>query len=102
MKSLPKQWQNSDSVKQILYIILKVLIRAVKVCLLLNFSQCVKSYRHFSNFGSFTMSAQQIRSCHVAQDAILKIFHFVLILHLILGKVTKFLVEKLSTSKLST
>ena len=32
------------------------------------------------------MPAHQILSCHVTQDANFKIFYFVLILHLILGK----------------
>ena len=44
----------------------------------------------------FTMLAHQIWSHHVTQT---KNFYFFLILHLILGKVTKFLVEKLSTSE---
>ena len=35
------------------------------------------------------MPAHQIWSCHVTQDANLKIFYFVLILHLMFGKVTK-------------
>ena len=35
----------------------------------------------------------------MAQDANFDSFYFVLILHLILGKVTKFLVENLSTSE---
>ena len=34
-----------------------------------------------------------------ASKQISKIFHLTLILHLILGKITKFLVEKLSTSE---
>ena len=47
----------------------------------------------------FTMSAHQIWSYHVTQEAnFVFFFYFVLILHLILGKVTKFVVEKLSTS----
>ena len=46
------------------------------------------------------MPAHQIWSCHVTQDAKFRIFiYFVLILHLILGKITRFLVEKLSTSE---
>ena len=52
----------------------------------------------FVKFWLFTMPTHQIWSCHVTQDANF-IFYFVLILHLILGKVTKFLVEKLSTSE---
>ena len=53
-----------------------------------------------SIFGIFTMPALQIWPCHVTQEANFdKILFFFLILHLILGKVTKFLVEKLSTSE---
>ena len=52
-----------------------------------------------SNFGFFTMPAHQIWSCHVTQEANFEFFYFVPILHLILGKVTKFLVEKLSFSE---
>ena len=47
----------------------------------------------------FTMPALQIWSCHVTQEANFENFLFVSILHLILGKVTKFLMEKLSTSE---
>ena len=45
------------------------------------------------------MPAHQIWSCHVAKDANFKNFYFVLILHLISGKVTKYPAEKLSTSE---
>ena len=48
----------------------------------------------------FTMPAHQIWSYHMSQEANLENFYFFLILHLILGKVTKFLVEKLSTSEI--
>ena len=47
----------------------------------------------------FTMPALQIWPCHVTQEANFEKNYFFLILHLILGKVTKFLVEKLSTSE---
>ena len=47
------------------------------------------------------MPADQIWSCHVSQEANFEKFLFVPILHLILGKVTKFLVKKLSTSVVS-
>ena len=47
----------------------------------------------------FMMLALQIWPCHVTQEASFEKFLFFLILHLILGKVTKFLVEKLSTSE---
>ena len=43
------------------------------------------------------MPAYQILSCYVIQDLDFENFYFVLILYSILGKVTKFLVEKLST-----
>ena len=45
------------------------------------------------------MPTHQIWSCHVTQVVNFEFFYFVLILHLILEKVTKFLVEKLSTSE---
>ena len=67
---------------------------------LLNLSHCVKGYGHFCQIlALFTMFTHQIWSCHVTQDANFEKFYFVLILHLILGKVTKFLVEKLFTSE---
>ena len=47
----------------------------------------------------FMMPALQIWPCHVTQEANLEKNYFFLILHLILGKVTKFLVEKLSISE---
>ena len=71
-----------------------------KMCFLLNLSHCVKSYGHFCKTGAlFTMPAYQIWSCQVTRDANFEIFYFILILHLILGKVTKFPVEQLSTSE---
>ena len=45
------------------------------------------------------MPTHQMWSCHVTQVANFEKFYFVLILHLILGEVTKFLLEKLSTSE---
>ena len=61
-------------------------------------SKVMGIYVNFWHF--FTMAALQIWPCHVTQEADLEIFfYFFLILHLILGKVTKFLVEKLSTSE---
>ena len=47
----------------------------------------------------FAMPTHQIWSYHVTQEANFEKVLFVLILHLILGKVTKSLVEKLSTSE---
>ena len=52
-----------------------------------------------SNFGIFRMPALQIWPCHVTQEEDFEKFYFFLILHFILGKVAKFLVEKLSTSE---
>ena len=70
---------------------------------LLNLSHCVKCVKRYGDFcqilALFTISTYQIWSCHVAQDGISKNFYFVLILHLISGKVGKFLVETLSTSE---
>ena len=45
------------------------------------------------------MLALQIWPCHVTQEANFKKIYFFLILHLILDKAAKFLVEKLSTSE---
>ena len=52
-----------------------------------------------SSFGSFYNALSPNMIMSLDQDTNFKIFYFVLILHLILGKVTKFLVEKLSTSE---
>ena len=60
----------------------------------LNLNHYVKSYQHFCQIlAFFAMPAHQIWSCHVTEEANFEHFYFVLILHLILGKVTKFLVE---------
>ena len=47
------------------------------------------------------MPTHQIWLCHVTQVANFEVFYFVLILHLILMKIAKFLMEKLHTLKLS-
>ena len=47
----------------------------------------------------FTMLALQIWPCHLTQEANFEKKLFFLIVHLILGKAAKFLVEKLSTSE---
>ena len=60
-------------------------------------SKVMGIYVNFWHF--FTMPSLQIWSCHVTQEANFEIILFFLILHLILGKVTKFLMEKLSTSE---
>ena len=73
------------------------------MCLLLNLSHCVKCYEHFCQIlALFAMPAHQMWSCHVTQNANFVDFLFCPILHLILGKVTKLSVEKLSTSELSS
>ena len=70
------------------------------MCFLLNLSYCVKSYGHFCQIlalydaHSLNMVMPRDPRCKFR-----KIFYFVLILYLILGKVTKFPVEKLSTSE---
>ena len=102
MTSLPKQWKMRTSAKpNKLYIIGNVLMRAIQKCtFLLNLSHYIKSYGHLCQFlAFFTMPALQIWPCHVTQEANFKKIIFFLILHLILGKGTKFLVEKLSTSE---
>ena len=47
----------------------------------------------------FMMPYHQIWSCNMTQEANFQKMLIFIILHLILGKVTKFLVEKLSTSE---
>ena len=59
-------------------------------------SKVMGIYVKFWHF--FTMPALQIWPSHVTQEANLEKKYFFLILHLILGKAAKFLVEKLSTS----
>ena len=57
-----------------------------------------KVWAFLSNLATFTMPTHQIWSCHLIQKASFDFFKkFFLILHLILGKVTKVLVEKPST-----
>ena len=69
------------------------------MCFLLNLNHCVKCYGHFCQILALsTMPVDQICSCHVTQDASFCKYFF-LILHLILGKVTKFPVENISTSE---
>ena len=61
---------------------------------------CQKLWAFLSNLGSFydACSPNMVMS-HDPRCKFQKLFNFVLILYLILGKVTKFPVEKLSTSK---
>ena len=67
-----------------------------KIWLLLNLSQCAKSYGHFSQILAFFYARSP---WSVPKMQMSKMFYFVLILHLILGKVTKFLADMLSISK---
>ena len=71
-----------------------------KMYFLLNLSHYVKRYGHLCQIlAFFTTPALQIWPCHVTQKANFEKNYLFLILHLISGKVTKFLVEKLSTSE---
>ena len=102
MTSLPKTMENADlrETKQIIYHSKGVDESYPKMYFLLNLSYYVKSYGHLCQFlAFFMMPTFQIWQCHVTQEANFKKIYFFLILHLILGKVTKFLVEKLSTSE---
>ena len=102
MTSLPKTVANSDlrETKENIYHSKGIDESCSKMCFLLNLSHCVKSYGHFcqilalfrcllTKYGHVTLPKMQIS----------KIFYSVLILHLTLGKVTKFTMEKLSTSE---
>ena len=62
--------------------------------------RCFPSYGHFCEILAF-LRCPLIKYGHVTwpKKQISKLFYFVLILHLISEKVTKFLVEKLSTSE---
>ena len=66
---------------------------------LLNSIPYVKSCGHLCQILAFFMPAHQIWSCHMTQEANFKKVYVFLFLHLILRKVTKFLVGKPSTSK---
>ena len=67
---------------------------------LLNLSLYVKSYRIFCQIlAFFMMPAHQIWSCHVTQEANFENFLFCSNSTFNFGKITKFLVEKLSTSE---
>ena len=98
-----KQWQNLDlrETKQIIYYLKGIDKSYPKIYFLLNLSHSVKSYGHFCHIlALFKMSIHQIWSCHVTQKCkFQKFIIFFPILHLMLGKVTKLLVEKLSTSE---
>ena len=71
-----------------------------KMCFLLNWSHCVKSYGHFCQILALLMiPSHQLWSCHLTQDPNFE--NLLFCLNLILGKVTKFLVEKLFISEVS-
>ena len=102
MTSLPKTMKNADlgETKQIIYHSKGIDASYPKMYFLLNLSHYVKSYGHLCKIlAFFTMPTLQIWPCHVTKKQISKKFYFFLILHLILGKAAKFLVEKLSTSE---
>ena len=83
----------------------KVLIRAIEKCTFieLNLSYCVKSHGHLLlNFGCFHNAHAPKMVMSIDPDANFKNLHFVLILHLIIGNVPKFLVENSLLQKLST
>ena len=102
MTSSSKQWQNSDlgETRQIIYHSKAIDKRCPKIYFLLNLSHCVKRYGHFCQIlALFTMPTHQILSCHVTQ---VTNFYFVLILHLILVKVTKYLAQKLPVNSIES
>ena len=103
MTSLPKTMENADlrETKQTVHYSKGIDESYPKLYFLFNLSHYVKSYRHLCQFlAFFTMPALQIWPCHVTQEVNFQQIIFFLILHLILGKATKFLVEKLSTSEI--
>ena len=87
-------------IKQIIYQSKGIDESYPKMYFLLNLSYYVKRCGHLCQIlAFFTMPAHQIGSYHMTQETNFKKFLFCLILHLIFGKVTKFLAEKLSTSE---
>ena len=91
---------NPREAKQIIYHSKGIDESCPKMYFLLNLSHYVKSYGHLCQIlAFFTMPTLQIWPYHVTQEANFEKFYFFLILHLILGKAAKFLVEKLSTSE---
>ena len=102
MISLPKTVENADlrETKQIIYHSKGIDESYPKMYFLLNLIYYVKDYGHlYQILAFFTMPALQIWPCHVTQEGNFEKILLFLILHLIFGKVTKFLVEKLSTSE---
>ena len=102
MTSLPKTMTKirTSATPDKLYIIRKDNKSYSKMCCLLNLSRCVKSYGHFCQILAFydAHSLNMVMS-RGPRCSFQKFFYFVLILYLIFEKVTKFLVEKLSTSE---
>ena len=99
---ITKTMENADlrETRQIIYHSKGIDESYPKMYFLLNLSHYVKRYGHLCQIlAFFTMPALQIWPCHVTQDANFQKILFFLILHLILGKTAKFLVEKLSTSE---
>ena len=79
MTALTKQWRNSDlrETKQITYHLKGIDKSYPKINFLLNWSDCVKSYRRFCQIlALFTMPNHQIWSCHMTQDANFEKFLF--------------------------
>ena len=79
MTSLQKQWQNSDlrETKQLIYHSKRIDDSYPKMYFLSNLSHYVESYGVvLSNLGLFMLSAHQIWSCHVTQEANFESFVF--------------------------
>ena len=103
MTLLPKTMENADlrETKRPIYHSKGTDESYPKMYFSLNLSHYVKSYGHLRKISAFsTMPALQIWPCNVTQEANFgKKVYFFLILHLILGKAAKCIVEKLSTSE---
>ena len=106
MMSLSKTMKNNGELRTSakpykLYTNRKVDESCPKMYFLLNLSHYVKSCGHFCQILASFLRYPLTKYGHITwpKKQISKIFYFLLILHLILGKVTKFLVEKLSTSE---
>ena len=103
--SLPKTMENNEEIRAStkpnkVYINQKVLMRAIQNALLTEFEPlCQKLWALLSNIGIFYHACSPNIVISRDQEANLAFFYFVLILHLILGKVTKLLVEKLYISE---
>ena len=96
-----KEMQTSAKPKK-LYINRKVLMRAIQNCTFYEFEPlCKNLWTFLSNFGIFydAQSPNMIISRNPRSRY--RFFLFFLILHLILGKFTKFIVGKLSTSEIT-